>query len=259
MEKPTLVIGSLLNDALDLVRWRSGFWVSWSSVLSQLAYTIFQDVFFPPVNANLGLAPSTLSLETVRRYQVAGAQNLAEIPLVIFDFETTGLDSEIDHIIEVGAIKTRGGIIEAEFSTLIQPPIPITEAITKITGITPEMLEGQPTMEDILGDFLGFFDKAILVAHNAVFDAAFLNSACRRRNIMIDWPIFCTLKLARHFLPDLESRSLDTLAEHYGFRFEARHRSIGDCKVTSSVLQSLLASEASGLTTWADMQPFIVK
>ena len=73
-----------------------------------------------------------------------------------------------------------------------------------------------------------------------------------------DWPAFCTLKMARELLPGLKRKNLDSLAEHYGLSFEARHRSIGDVKVTVSVLQELLSQEGANLETWQDMEAFSI-
>jgi DNA polymerase III epsilon subunit-like protein len=64
--------------------------------------------------------------------------------------------------------------------------------------------------------------------------------------------------MAKELLPDLENRKLDTLAAHYGLTFEARHRSIGDVKVTTGVLAGLFAREAKTRTTWSSIQPFTV-
>jgi DNA polymerase III epsilon subunit-like protein len=87
---------------------------------------------------------------------------------------------------------------------------------------------------------------------------AFLKHACNRLGYQIEWSCFCTLKLARQLLPDLESKNLDSLAQHYGLSFAARHRSIGDCEVTGAVLNSLLRGEGAGLQQWKDFSPFQV-
>ena len=227
--------------------------------MSQLNYTMFHDVLFPDDSEGPQSAGHSLTLERIIRYAPLHNISIVDTPLVVFDFETTGLDSESDHIIEIGGLKTIDGKIVEEFSHLISSPTPISEVITNITGITPEMLVGMPTIEEVLPEFLSFIEGAILVAHNAEFDMAFLRKACQMQGLQLDWPAFCTLKLARKLLPDLESKNLDSLAEHYQLTFEARHRSIGDCKVTSSVLQALLKNEGSQLRNWQSMQAFAVK
>ena len=226
--------------------------------MSQLSYTMFQDVLFPSEEDSSKASQSTLMLEKIFRFAPNLESSLKDMPLVVFDFETTGLDTNNDHIIEIGALKTVNGRILDEFSYLISSPVAISEVITGITGITPDMLLGKPPLEEVLPLFLQFIEGSILVAHNAEFDMAFLRSACLQSGIQINWPAFCTLKMARKILPELESKNLDTLAEFFGLTFEARHRSIGDCKVTSAVLQSLLSHEGVSLPDWRSVQPFAV-
>lgn len=223
--------------------------------MSLLAHSTFQDVFFPAVDRQQE-ADETLALRRVLRFPVAPNHMIKDMSFVLFDFETTGLDAQTDRIIEMGAIRYQTGRVLSEFSTLVDPQMAITEQITNITGITPAMLEGQPTIQQVLTDFLDFIDGGVLVAHNADFDMGFLRQACLAQGVELEWPVFCTLKLARTLLPQLERKDLDTLAQHYELQFEARHRSIGDAKVTGSVLNRLLAHEGRHLRTWADLLPF---
>lgn len=227
--------------------------------MSQLEHSMFYDVFFGASEQENQNQQSDLQLQKVLRFRPSLQQPIQASKLVVFDFETTGLDSEIDQIIEIGALLVEDGKPVKEFSTLVKPTVELEDTITKITGITKSMLEDQPAIEDVLPDFLRFFDGCILVAHNAEFDMGFLRKASALQGYQIDWPCFCTLKLARQLLPDLESKNLDTLAEHYDLNFEARHRSIGDCKVTSSVLRALLREEGEHLRSWRDFEPFYVK
>ncbi|HYX35567.1 MAG TPA: 3'-5' exonuclease [Oligoflexus sp.] len=225
--------------------------------MTQLQNSMFYDILFPADEED-GQSHSQLFLQKVLRHHLAGDCLVRDSTLVIFDFETTGLDSLRDRIIEVGAIKYQNGQRVADFSTLIKPDIPLPEVASRITGITSEMLENQPSIEDVLPSFLQFIDRSLLVAHNAEFDMAFLKNACHRLGYQIEWSCFCTLKLARQLLPDLESKNLDSLAQHYGLSFAARHRSIGDCEVTGAVLQSLLLGEGAGLQQWKDFSAFQV-
>lgn len=223
----------------------------------QLQHSMFYQVFFPE-EESIAAQNQAFTLERLIRFTPPLTTHIESASLVVFDFETTGLDTNRDRIIEIGALKIRHGQIIEEFSTLIEPDIPMTQTAANVTGITPEMLVGQPRIESVLPDLLRFMEGSLLVAHNAEFDMAFLRHACRRVGIKLEWPCFCTLKLTRQLLPQLESRNLDALAAHYGLTFEARHRSIGDCKVTSAVLHSVLAREGQELHTWQDLQPFAV-
>lgn len=226
--------------------------------MSQLQHSMFSEVFFPNDDEDGSSHRSDLRLQKVLRYRAPRHQPIRDCRLVIFDFETTGLDPFKDRIIEIGGLAVEGGVAVGEFSSLVNPEIPLPPTISKITGITEEMLQDQPTIQEQLPPFLKFIEGSILVAHNAEFDMAFLRNTCEHLGYQIQWPSFCTLKMARTFLPHLESKNLDTLAQHYNLSFEARHRSIGDCKVTSSVLQSLLAAEGSSLNYWQDFEPYTV-
>ncbi|SME97273.1 3'-5' exonuclease [Pseudobacteriovorax antillogorgiicola] len=226
--------------------------------MSLLQHSMFQSVFFPNEDDEASGRQHELLLQKVLRYRAPTNRLIRDCRLVVFDFETTGLDSYKDRIIEIGGLVVENGKAVDEFSTLIKPDIPLPTTASKITGITEEMLADQPSIEDELPKFLKFIEGSILVAHNAEFDMAFLRNTCERLGYQIQWPSFCTLKLARALLPDLESKNLDTLAQHYQLSFEARHRSIGDCKVTSAVLQSFLSSEGSHLEYWNDFEPYAV-
>lgn len=221
-----------------------------------LQHSMFHKVFFPAEEDDA--AAQDLFLQKVLRYLAPKDRPIKDCKLVVFDFETTGLDTAKDRIIEIGALKVEAGKPTGEYSTLIQPDIPLPETVEKITGITADMLEGQPTIEEKWDEFLEFIDGSILVAHNAEFDMGFLRNVSQRLGYQVQWPCFCTLKLARQLLPDLESKNLDTIAKHYDLTFEARHRSIGDCKVTSAVLQSFLTNEGRELVYWDDFEPYSV-
>lgn len=223
-----------------------------------LRYSMLHQVFFPVDAEQDANEAADLRLQRVLRHGLSGQAKVRDIPLVVFDFETTGLDMVSDRIIEIGALKILNGQIVDQFSTFIDPEIPLPAVATKITGITPDMLVGQPKIDAMLPQFMKFFAGALLIAHNAEFDMGFLTRSAQRQGIELHWPCFCTLKLARGLLPQLESKNLDTLANHYQLTFEARHRSIGDCKVTWGVLQRMWAQEGGHLVTWQDMAPFSV-
>lgn len=224
---------------------------------TQLAHSMFQDVLFPPETEETD-QDSSLRLRQLKRFVPEPHWPLTETPLIIFDLETTGLDPKTDRIIEIGAQKLVGFEVVDEFSTLVSTQFELTPDVVKLTGITPDMLEGQPSIDDVLPRFLQFIDGGILVAHNAEFDLSMIRAACSRMNVDLEWPCFCTVKMARELLPDLVNKKLDTLAEHYDLTFESRHRSIGDVKVTAGVLQALLEREGTHLRQWSDMSQFVV-
>jgi DNA polymerase III epsilon subunit family exonuclease len=181
---------------------------------------------------------------------------LRNLPYVVFDFETTGLDHAYDRIIEIGAQKILNGQVLGEMTSLVRVDGDLSRVIQKITGISPEMLADQPTIEECLPSFLSFIEGSVLVAHNASFDLNFLKSEASRQGVDLEWATLCTLKMARMLLPELERKNLDSLAQHYGLTFESRHRSIGDVKVTAQILSLLLENKAKEMIEWQDFVPF---
>ena len=166
-------------------------------------------------------------------------ERIENLPLVIFDFETTGLNVKNDRIIEIGAVKFQNRKEVARYSTFVNPGRPLSSEITQITGITNDMLKDAPPMEHVLGEFHDLFRGCLGIAHNAEFDSQLLKWESMRLGIHCDYFIVCTLKMARQ-LVQLENRKLDTLAAHYGLTFESRHRSIGDILVTGGVFWKML-------------------
>ena len=227
-----------------------------------LKHSVFFDALFPAgmnAGATMDNADSAFALRRMVHFALPLSTVLNEIPLVIFDTETTGLDSDLDHIIEMGAMKVVGGKVIDEFSSFVSTNIELTQNITNLTGITRDMLVGQPAMADVLPKFLQFIKGSIIVAHNAEFDMAMLRSAATRLGYELNWPCFCTMKLTRKVLPGLPRYNLDTLAEHFKLTFEARHRAVGDVKVLNSVLQEILENEELGVETWGDVSESVVQ
>ena len=216
---------------------------------------MFQDVFFPSEREESSVE---FGLRQMVHFDLGVDAKVLDLPLVVFDLETTGLDPRANRIIEIGAQKILGGHVIAEFETFVDPQTPLPEICQQITGITPDMVAGQPVLREVLPKFFSFISDSVLVAHNASFDMGFVRTQSSMLGYDFDWPSFCTLKLAREFLSALPRKNLDTLAEHYGLSFEARHRSIGDVKVTAAVLDHLLKAEASDLVTWKQFAPYRV-
>lgn len=99
---------------------------------------------------------------------------------IAFDTETTGLEPKTDKIVEIGAVKFDSLGPIGRFSVLINPGIPMPAEASRVNGITDEMLSKQPSIEEVLPDFLSFIGSGVLVAHNAPFDLSFINAALAR-------------------------------------------------------------------------------
>lgn len=155
---------------------------------------------------------------------------------VVFDIETTGLSKETESITEIGAVKVVDGKIIDRFSTFVNPERPIPTEITKLTGITNEMVADAPVITEILPKFLEFCQDAVLVAHNANFDTGFIRlNAERKCGIEVKNTVLDTLELSRALLPELKKHKLDIVCEQLGVSLEGHHRAVNDAEATAEV------------------------
>lgn len=169
--------------------------------------------------------------------------SLAETTFVVVDTETTGTSPGTCGLTEIGAVKVRGGEILGEFATLINPGMPVPPQIVALTGITTAMVTDAPSIEQVLPSFLEFCADAVLVAHNAGFDTAFLKAACAEHGYR--WPrssVVCTLRLARRVIPrgDVPNHKLGTLIGAFGIEQTPTHRALDDARATVELLHCLL-------------------
>ena len=168
-------------------------------------------------------------------------RDLQQTDYVVFDIETTGLSVTQNRIIEIAAVKMRGGRVVDEFATFVNPHEPIPPHIRELTRITDDMVAGAPDIEQVLPKFLEFVGDAVLVAHNARFDTGFLNECCRRLGLPVPAnPVLDTLELARLFYPTLKNHKLNTLAEKFEVRLDQHHRAIDDSRALGEILFHML-------------------
>lgn len=185
------------------------------------------------------------SCETETKRKRDKGKSLLAFPrdCTVIDIETTGLDPQWDEIIELAALRVRGGQVVDRFSSLVHPEHRIDQFITDLTGITNEAVADAPGVEEILPQFLEFIGSDIVVGHNVHFDVNFIYDAAERccsrkfQNDIVD-----TLRLARHALPKLGSHCLGDVASALGVHQNGEHRSLVDCETTYAVLTGLEAT-----------------
>lgn len=174
---------------------------------------------------------------------------LSEVPLVVFDCETTGLSPQLGHrVVEIGAVRLHDWQKVGEFSQLIQPDRKMGRGASAVNGITDVDLAGQPRFHDIVDDLLEFMAGALLVAHNASFDASFLSNELsisrqmgRRegRESILSNPWLCTLTLARRNF-SFRRNNLGYIARQLGIRTGQSHRALSDVQTTTEVLKQMV-------------------
>ena len=158
---------------------------------------------------------------------------------ICLDLETTGLNPKKDRIIEIGAVKVREGKIVDTFQSLIDPKQELEERVESLTGISAKELCGQPIIQEILPELKEFLEEDVLLGHRVLFDYSFLKRAFTNENITFERKGLDTLKLARQFVADCESKKLESLCQHYGIRHQA-HRALGDARATVELYQILV-------------------
>jgi DNA polymerase III epsilon subunit family exonuclease len=184
--------------------------------------------------------------------------NLDQGSFTVVDLETTG-GSAADRILEVGAVRVEQNRPTREFSTLVNPGIPIPPFISSMTGIRDAMVADAPGFHQIADAFLEFVGDSVLVAHNLPFDLGFLNREfSRSHHLVLAHPRLCTVRLGRRLLPHLPNRRLDTVAEHYKISIEARHRALGDAQATAWILIRFVAELAErGIRKMDQLEAFL--
>nr|WP_304711058.1 PolC-type DNA polymerase III [uncultured Acetatifactor sp.] len=159
---------------------------------------------------------------------------------VVFDIETTGFSPVNNRIIEIGAVKVRGGQVTERFSTFVNPQVPIPFEIEKLTSIRDDMVMDAPLIEEVLPQFLEFCQGCILVAHNAGFDMSFMQENARRQNLPMEHAYIDTVGIARVLLPNQAKHTLDAVAKTLNISLENHHRAVDDAECTAWIFIKLV-------------------
>ena len=160
---------------------------------------------------------------------------LESAEFTVFDIETTGLSPISCKITEIGAVKVKGGEVLERFNTFVDPEGHIPEEITRLTGITDEMVKGAPSQEEAVRAFLDFANGDILIAHNANFDTGFIRSVCEQYRIPFTNTYLDTVALSRYVNPDLKRHKLDDVAEYFHLGDFNHHRACDDAEMLSLI------------------------
>ncbi|MGN1314941.1 MAG: PolC-type DNA polymerase III [Lachnospiraceae bacterium] len=159
---------------------------------------------------------------------------------VCIDLETTGLKPGRDRIIEIGAARVRQGVIVETFSQLINPRMELPDRITQLTGITAHELKGQPVLQEILPQLEEFLGEDVLLGHHVSFDYAFLKRAFVNEKKSFEKQGVDTLRTARAFMADCESRKLESLCRYFSIAYKP-HRALQDACATVQLYEEMAA------------------
>ncbi|MBS5582786.1 MAG: 3'-5' exoribonuclease [Megasphaera sp.] len=188
-------------------------------------------------------------LEESKKYIRHKGISLLSLPdnYIVLDLETTGYNPHFDEIIEVACIRYSGSEKIDSFHSYVQPtPYGddsihyVDDFITKLTGITDDMLVTAPKFKDIANELYDYLGDSVIIGHNVNFDINFLYDnflkclGCEFKNDYLD-----TMRLSRIALPDLPHHRLKDLKEYFSID-GVQHRALNDCQITHTVLSKLL-------------------
>lgn len=163
----------------------------------------------------------------------------------IFDIETSGVSCQRDRITEIAIYIHDGISITHEFKSLVNPETPIPYFISRLTGITNEMVANAPKFYEIARDVVLLTEGCVFVAHNAPFDFRFIQEEFKRLGYEYHRDVLCTVRLSRRVFPGYRSYSLGNICSGLGIKFESRHRAAGDALATAKLFEKIL-TETNG-------------
>jgi DNA polymerase-3 subunit epsilon len=237
----------------DVVERHAGaFWFERERVRHQAFFRLLLPLANPQERAEAAVLLPTDSrpeyydfdlFKTTERTRSLDDQRLSELAYTVFDTETTGLNpSQGDEIIQIGAARIVNNKLlrQESFEQLVDPKRSIPAASIPIHGIQPEMVRGQPTIDQVLPAFHAFAQDTVLVAHNAAFDMRFLQLKQAQAGLAFDHPVLDTLLLSAVVHPNQDSHRLEALAERFNVTIVGRHTALGDAMVTAEVFLKLV-------------------
>ncbi|MGR3763897.1 PolC-type DNA polymerase III [Rossellomorea sp. NS-SX7] len=186
---------------------------------------------------------------------------LEDAVYVVFDVETTGLSAVYDTIIELAAVKIKDGEIIDRFESFANPHHPLSATTIDLTGITDDMVQNAPEINDVLHDYHKWVGDDILVAHNASFDMGFLNAGYQKAGLpKAANPVIDTLELARLLYPQFKNHRLNTLAKKFDVELTQHHRAIYDAEATGYLLLKMLKDAfEKGITNHNQLNDYMGK
>lgn len=175
----------------------------------------------------------------------------------IVDIETTGGSPLTDKITEIAIVLHNGKKVTKEYSTLINPERSIPYYITKLTGISNEMVADAPKFYEVAKDIIRLTDGMIFVAHNVNFDYNFIRAEFKHLGFEFKLDKLCTVRLGRKLIPGHNSYSLGKLCTDFNILIDGRHRALGDAVATAKIFDILL--EANGGTAFKTLKDALEK
>ena len=166
-------------------------------------------------------------------------------PIVVLDFETTGLNTRKDRMIEFGAAKISHGQIVDAIDLFINPGVPLPQKIKELTHITDQDVQSGKSAAETLPEIMRFIGDCPVAAHNAKFDISILRNELKRIGQTFEGTVLDTLTFARKLYPDMKSHKLGSVCKKLGVTLKDAHRAVNDATATAHCL-ALMLEEAEG-------------
>jgi DNA polymerase-3 subunit epsilon len=164
--------------------------------------------------------------------------------LCFVDVETTGTSPARERVTEVGVVTVEAdgaALRVTEWSSLVNPGVPIPPEIQWLTGISNEMVRAAPPFAALAAELAARLHDAVFIAHNARFDYGFLRAEFGRAGIDFRARTLCTVRLSRALYPERGPHSLDAIVARFGLHAVDRHRALGDARLLWQFVQKLYA------------------
>lgn len=170
-------------------------------------------------------------------------------PYVVVDIETTGGNNSYNRITEIGMVKLVAGQEVDRFQTLLNPQRRIPSNITRLTGISDDMVADAPLFAEVAGHIASFTQDAVFVAHNVNFDYGFIKQEFARLEQSFRRPKMCTVREMRRTYPGLPSYSLANLTKHFHIEMERHHRALSDAVAAAELLKLAFEKDGEAIIT----------
>ncbi|WP_281020116.1 3'-5' exonuclease [Minwuia sp. IMCC3060] len=159
-------------------------------------------------------------------------------PMVVFDFETTGLSpDEGARVTEVAAVIVQDGKILSRYQSLMNAGVHVPAFITDLTGISNAMVQSAPSSKEVMRELCDFVGPLQIVAHNASFDKKFYEHECRLSGRQLPKHFACSMLVARRLFPNSPNHKLGTLVNVLGISHSGQfHRARSDAEMTAGLL-----------------------
>lgn len=167
-------------------------------------------------------------------------KNWREAPLAVVDVETTGLDPDVDRVIEIGIVHMANGEVIDTYSSLVNPERNLPEEVERITGIKAEDIVDAPKFAEVAATVMEKLQGRVFVAYNLAFDRAFVRGELERCGIAWHDPQYIDpLIFVRELHKTQGSKRLGAVAARLGISLENAHRASDDAIAAGQVLYAL--------------------